>query len=353
MLLAYCVYCAFVPLQQVVSYLHVRPLNGSMQPTSAAASSVTVDITGCSSLASLAAANPISAAAISQNASSYSIVGSSGAKMALPVVTLQLLEVKPVTSYMWSVKNTPITGSIKLLYKQAFRATFMVQYKRSAAPPGVAISGQVLIRNPNLLDPLQLAQVHVELSAPGATGPVARAWASCPRDEHGGVAVTGQLVGSGTLSCSWSMEVLVAGDYGYLIASGTSAQLMAVACTSTGREAVSPAVPYSSVPARSPDAKPAGACAALMNGFQLVGPGGERLLAPSSSSGSGSVDLLPGEAGGGRAADVVCDSLSVSYGATYGPLAANQCGSYKVSIGHTSACKVQWLWRDSVLLHTW
>jgi hypothetical protein len=316
----------------VVNFVRVHPLNGSIMAPASQSSVATVDITGCSLLGGLAAANPLSAAAISTNTSSYSQLGASRAKLALPIITLQPLEVRQVTSYVWSVKSTPITPNVKLPYRQVFRAAFMVQYKRSAAPPGATISGVLTVRNPNLLDPILLAQAQVELSMPGGTGPSARAWASCPRDAAGYSSVSGQLLGSGTLDCSWSMELLASGPYGAFIAPGSPAQLVAVVSTSTGREAASAAVPLSSVAAGAKDAKPAGACAALTNAFQMVGPGGEQLLLPSSAGKASSSDLLPGEAGGGRAADVVCDSLSVSYGATYGPLTDKQCGTYKVSI---------------------
>jgi hypothetical protein len=292
-------------------------------------SSATIDITGCSPLGGLAAANALSAAAVRSSSSSYSQLGASGAKLALPIVTLQPLEIRQVTSFTWSVKNTPITPNVKLPFRQAFRAVFMVQYKRTAAPPGVTISGALTVRNPNLLDPLLLAQAQVELSIPGSTGQSARAWASCPRDGSGYASVSGQLLGSGTLQCSWSMELLAFGPFSSLIAPGSAAQLVAVVSTSTGREAASAAVPLSSVPA-GPNAKPAGACAALANAFQMVGPGGQQLLLPSNAGKASSSDLLPGEAGGGRAADVVCDSLSVSYGATYGPLTDKLCGTYQV-----------------------
>jgi hypothetical protein len=242
------------------------------------------------------------------------------------------MEVRPVTSYVWSVKNTPVTPDVKLPYRQVFLAAFMVQYKRSAAPPGATISGTLTVRNPNLLDPILLAQAQVELSIPGSTGPSARTWASCPRDASGFASVSGQLLGSGTLECSWSIELLAAGPYGHLIAAGSAAQLMAVVSTSSGREAASAAIPLASVPAAAGYAKPAGACAALVNAFQVVGPDGEQLLLPSSAGKASSSSLLPGEAGGGRAADVVCDSLSLSYGATYGPLTDKQCGTFRVSV---------------------
>jgi hypothetical protein len=316
---------------QVVNYVRVHPLNGSIMAPAHQSSSATVDITGCSPLGSLAAANPVSAAAVNAVASTFSQLGASGTKLALPVVTLQPLEVRQVTSYIWSVKNTPITPNIKLPYRQIFRAAFMVQYKRSAPPPGVTISGTLTIRNPNLLDPVVLAQAQVELSIPGSTGVSARAWANCPRDAAGLAAVSGQLLGSGTLQCSWSMELLSFGPFGDLIAAGSAAQLVAVVSTSSGREAASAAVLLASVPAGARDAKPAGACAALVNAFQVMGPGGEVLLLPSSTGKASSSDLLPGEAGGGRAADVVCDSLSLSYGATYGPVTDKQCGTFKVS----------------------
>jgi hypothetical protein len=186
-------------------------------------SSATADVTGCSPLGSLAAANPVSAAAINAVASTFSQLGASGTQLALPAVTLQPLEVRQVTSYIWSVKNTPITPNVKLPYRQIFRAAFMVQYKRSAAPPGVTISGTLTIRNPNLLDPVVLAQAQVELSIPGSTGMSARAWASCPRDATGVASVSGQLLGSGTLQCSWSMELLAFGSVGDVLAAGSAA----------------------------------------------------------------------------------------------------------------------------------
>lgn len=321
---------------QVVNFVRVHPLNGSIMAPAFQSSSAIVDITGCSPFGGLTAANPLSAAAISSITSAYSQLGASGAKLALPIVTLRPLEIRQVTSYAWSVINTPITPNVKVQYRQVFRAAFMVQFKRSAAPPGATISGVLTVRNPNLLDPILLAQAQVELSMPGGTGPSARAWASCPRDASGYAAVSGQLVGSGTLECSWSMEVLASGPYGSLIAAGSTAQLVAVVTTSTGREAASAAAPLSSVPAGARDAKPAGACAALTNAFQMVGPGGAQLLLPSAAGKVSSSDLLPGEAGGGRAADVVCDSLSVSYGATYGPLTDKQCGTYQVSMYKTN-----------------
>ncbi|KAF6253130.1 hypothetical protein COO60DRAFT_467880 [Scenedesmus sp. NREL 46B-D3] len=314
---------------KVLSYVRVHPMNGSIIAPAHQSASATVDVTGCSPLGGIAAANLVSAAAVSATTSAHSSLGASGTTLALPTVTLQPLEIRQVTSYVWSVDSTPATPDVRLPHGQAFHAAFMVQYRRSAAPPGVTISGVLTVRNPNLLDAIWLAQAQVELSVPGGTGPSARAWASCPRDASGHATVSGQLLGSGSLHCSWSMELLAAGPHSDLISAGSMAQLVAVATTSTGREAASAAVPLGSVPAGAKGAKPAGACAALTSAFQMVGPGGEQLLLPSSALSSS--NLLPGEAGGGRAADVVCNSLSLSYGATYGPLTDTQCGTYKTT----------------------
>ncbi|WIA15617.1 hypothetical protein OEZ85_002244 [Tetradesmus obliquus] len=64
-----------------------------------------------------------------------------------------------------------------------------------------------------------------------------------------------------------------------------------------------------------------------MNVFQMMGAAGAQLLLPSAAGKASSSDLLPGEADGSRAADVVSDSLSTSYSVTYGLLTDKECGT--------------------------
>ncbi|KAF8069682.1 rgt-1 [Scenedesmus sp. PABB004] len=303
---------------QVVNVVRLHPLNGSALPPASAAARVPVEVTGCPLAGGLAAGQPLSGAAVARDAAALSNAGAGGAGLALPVLALQVLASRNATSHAWSVTAAPVaTGApAAQSYAAPLRADVLVSYRRAPAPPGLALRGNVTLRNPNLLDGLALAQVQ------------------CPRDGAGVVLVPGQLVGGGALACSWALEVEAAGPLGGLLAPGAGAVLTAYAVTAAGREAASPPLPLSGVPRDGPGG-PGGACAALSASFALRGPGGARLpLRRRPAGGGGAADLLPGEGGGGRAGDVVCDSITLSYAATYDPPGDRACGTYTVE--HTA-----------------
>eukprot|EP00878_Enallax_costatus_P033496 GHUV01036977.1.p1 GENE.GHUV01036977.1~~GHUV01036977.1.p1 ORF type:complete len:299 (-),score=105.46 GHUV01036977.1:258-1091(-) len=251
-------------------------------------------------------------------------------QLAPPTLGLNPYPYRDVTTFAWSVTSAPTAANLRMQYPQTLPATFIVQYRKGAASPGRILSGTVAIQNPNLLDAVTLVEVQVELYQPSSTGPVRRAWAECPRDPTGLVVVPGQLLGGGVLTCSWSMQLLQSAIETSYSSSGGNAQLMAVAVSSNGLEIVSPPQPLSSImKSDSSGSSSTDSCVAVSNTFQGTGFGGQVLLQPSSS-GTGS-NLLAGQKGGGRAADVVCNSLSVSYGVTYGPLSKYQCGVHRVS----------------------
>lgn len=251
-------------------------------------------------------------------------------KLAPLTIGLQAYPYTDVTTYAWNITNVPTAAALKMHYQQALPVTFIVQYRKGAALQARLLTGTVVIQNPNLVEAATLVQVQVEVHQPGRSGPVTRVWAECPRDPVGVSVVAGQLLGGGVLTCSWSMQLLRSDMDTDLFSSISSARLVAVAVTSDGREIVSSPEPLNRIiKSDSNSGSNAESCVAVSNTFQRVGSGGEVLLQPSSS-GSGS-SLLAGENGGGRAADVVCDSLSVSYGVTYGPLSRYQCGVHRVS----------------------
>lgn len=307
-----------LPLQ-VLSHLRVHPLNSSFLTATSATASTTVHVTGCSTVRSEAAAFPLAAAAIGQN---------SNLATQLAPLTLAVQEnpLKRVTVYAWNATNIPLAAALTMNYQQTIRAAFTVQYQRTILATGYLLDGTVTIHNINLLEAAALVVVQVELYQPGSSGPVVRAWVDCPRDTSGEVTVPGQLLGSGQLVCTWSMQLL--GEQTALFSSNSKTQLIAVAVTSTGLEYLSPAQGLRNVAVSDTRDVAVGACATLSNTFQPVGLGAEVLLQPSSR-GPGS-SLLAGEGGGGRAADVVCTGLTVAYGATYGPFTQYQCGTHRV-----------------------
>eukprot|EP00775_Hariotina_reticulata_P009879 gene9879-10037_t len=226
---------------------------------------------------------------------------------------------------------------------RSLRAGFLVQYKRTAMPPVKILSGLVTLHNPNLLQAIHLVSVQVEVLRAGAAADagaqqaVLRGWAACPRDaQSGAVLVTGQLSGTGSLECSWSISIPASAGAGdELLQPGSGATLVAVAVTQSGMEAASTPQLLSAVPAAAPASgrgatASAGACAAVADSFQAAGLDGQRLLLPSSAK-AGADRLLPGDSGGGRGLDIVCDSLSLSYGAAFGPLSKNQCGQHQAT----------------------
>lgn len=311
---------------QVISHVRLHPMNSSSLSPSSATAGVPVLVTGCAAVSSTAAAFPLAAAAVTQNTQSVYAVTQ------LAPLTL-LLQTEPyinTTSYSWSITNKPTATSLSMQYNQTVAATFMVQYKRTQSLPGPSLRGAVTIQNPNLLDAVVLAQVQVELYQLGKSGPVQRVWADCPRGISGDAVVPGQLLGAGQLVCSWHMQLKDSGPQIADLFSSSDAKLLAVAVTTSGLEYISQPQPLSSVARdESDNAAASGACAALSNTFQRVGLDGAVLLKPSSS-GIGRT-LLPGSHGGGRAADIVCSSLSVSYGVVYGPLSLHHCGNHKVT----------------------
>ncbi|GBF98075.1 hypothetical protein Rsub_10303 [Raphidocelis subcapitata] len=348
---------------KMVTTARASPTNGT-QPSAAATSTVLVQVTGCppapAEAASVArllatggplatlpsdigAAAAVGAAAASaaravdpldallspglapEQAKAAGPPKSGGdAALKLPLLAAAVAAVRPLSAGAWSVRATPVPAKLTLPYTASADARVAVVYSRAPASAGgrVSVSGRVALSNPNLLEGLPLARVQVELFRPGAGGRGAVALATCPRAADGLLSVDSQLTGSGRLECAFALEADAA-------EAGPGAALAAVAVLPDGREAASEPVPLPALSAAAPAGPSAGAgdCVAVANEFVTLGDDGARLM-PRLAAATAGGDLLPGEGGGGRAADVICDNRTVTYTATFGPFAANQCGTY-------------------------
>lgn len=331
--------------------MRASPTNGT-QPTTAAITTVDVGVKGCPPSASsaptmaelLATGGPLSTIGSDGSGANSSLPlpglelesGSwdpstdgqgPAAALKLPVLTTTVTSVGPSALNEWSVQSTPVPSQLSVQYSSSVDASFTVVFtKSSAASSGrQAVSGRVLVENPNLIDNLPLARVQVELFRPGVGSKGVVALATCPRGPDGLLQVDSQLTGSGQLECAFTLD---AGSADI----GLGAAVTAVAVMPDGREAASAPVALPDA-ASSFDFSPvagssAGECAVLSNSFVLLGDDGNRLLPWSTGAAGG--ERLPGEGCGGGPDDVVCDSRTITYSSTFGHLAANQCGTYKV-----------------------
>jgi hypothetical protein len=350
--------------------VRASPTNGT-EPTTADMATVMVNVTGCPpastpapSLAQqLATGGPLAPVTAKRSSSGRGAANSSpaptvtgdsaldfllapsaawagassadqGAALKLPLLTALVSSVAPSRVVLWSVQSSPVPPKLTLRYNAPTEARFTVVYSRApaAAAGRLAVTGRVAVTNPNLIDALPLARVQVELYRPGAGTPGVAALATCPRARDGLLVVDSQLTGSGALECGFALDVAAADI-------GQGALLTAVAVTADGREAVSPPLrlpgPRGAVAGSGPAP---GECAALAVDYVTLGEEGSKLLpaaagAAAPSVAAGGVERLPGEAGGGAAGDVICDTRTITYSSTFGPLAPGACGTYTVSIG--------------------
>jgi hypothetical protein len=247
----------------------------------------------------------------------------------LPLLAAAVGSVAPSRAQLWSVRASPVPPRLSFAYAGSADARFTVVYARApaAAAGRVAVAGRVAISNPNLIDALPLARVQVELYRPGAGAPGAAALATCPRGRDGLLAVDSQLTGSGALECGFVLDAAEAD-------AGPGALLTAVALTADGREAAAPPLrlPAARAPAAAA-APPPGECAAVADDFVLLGEDGSRLLPEPPPPAASGAERLPGERGGGGPGDVICDTRTITYAATFGPLAPGACGTYTVGAG--------------------
>jgi hypothetical protein len=253
-----------------------------------------------------------------------------GPILALPMLSLGPVQVTQIQHSTWSVTSSPSVKHLALQYNESSWNSFMVQYSRQPGGSSYSLSGVLSIKNPNLLEPLILTKISVDLDLPGGSGPgfspdastpglsqdssvgfshEGQAVVNCPRDQSGAVAVEGQMVGSGVLECTWELSVPSASPLGHSLleaaghsSSSTSSassisgvQLFATAVTVEGKEAASVPVPLgTAVAAGSSTASSTGQtgvsprhegkCAALSATFQEGAAAGARLLNPASHS---------------------------------------------------------------------
>ena len=294
---------------------------------------------------------------------------SPSARLKPPLVSLTAAPPAPSAAFKWTVAATPVPAALTLRYDEAASAGFSVVYARTAAAAvaadgsgggdskaraAVTLSGRVALANPNPVDALALARVQVELVRPGAGsgggGGAAVGLATCPRRAADGLLlVESPMAGAGRLECAFRLEATAAD-------AGPGATLRAVAVLADGREAASAAVEVQPLPTDaaavedggqlSPPQQTEGECATLCNRFVLLGDDGGAKLLPKAQPGvdaAGGGRGLAGEGCAGSPADVACEGRTVTYAATFGPLAPTQCGTYTVS-RHVAAAAC---WRPS------
>jgi len=315
---------------QVVNLVRIVPLNqtvyasssssaGSPSAAAAAVGQITatsealVTVSECSKAPTAAAAPLLAAASTTPAAAAAASAGSQGSSpaepkpsntavmLALPVLTLGGVKFTTKSSSSWTISNTPATDALHMRYDETIWTSFMVQYQRQPGAPSYSLSGVLSIKNPNLVDPLVLVKVSVDLEVPGTgfraiqdesagfssgdgapgvragsssptggwgfSGQPGMAVVSCPRDVSGAVVVAGQLLASGVLECSWRLSAAADSPLGKLLAAASSSsssssgtvRLLATAVTSAGMEAASAPVPLSA--AASGDAEASAAAA--------------------------------------------------------------------------------------------